>query len=232
VTPGFRSGGFASPMLSQQQSPLPPPERGVYLLGAGGHAKVVIGTLRALGIEVAGLYDDDATKQGSMCAGVPVLGSISSLTPAMVRECVLAIGDNATRQKLASRMSWVDWLTLVHPSAYQHDSVRLGAGTVVMAGAVVQPDAQIGEHCIINTGATVDHGCVIGDFCHVAPGCSLGGRVTLAEGVFMGIGSVAIQGISVGAWTTVGAGAAVVTDLPDRVLAVGVPARVRRKPET
>jgi sugar O-acyltransferase (sialic acid O-acetyltransferase NeuD family) len=122
-------------------------------------------------------------------------------------------------------------VTVVHPKAYVHDLGRLGPGTVVIAGAVVQPDAQIGAHCIINTGATVDHGCVIGDFCHVAPGCNLSGAVTLAEGVFMGIGSVAIQNARVGAWTMVGAGASVITDLPDHVVAVGVPARVQRKLE-
>jgi len=192
---------------------------------------VAISTLRALGIEVAGLYDDDPEKRGSFCAGVQILGSISSLTTALVSECVFAIGDNSKRREIARRLSWVQWLTVVHPKAYVHESVRLGPGTVVFAGAVVQPDAQIGAHCIINTGATVDHDCVIGDFCHLAPGCNLGGRVTLAEGVFMGIGSVAIQSISVGAWTVVGASAAVVTDLPDRALAVGVPARVRRRLE-
>ena len=204
---------------------------GVFVLGAGGHAKVVISMLRASGMEVAGLYDDDPAKQDAACAAVPVIGLISSLTSAMSSECVLAIGDNATRQKLARRMSWVHWLTVVHPKAYVHDSVRLGPGTVIMAGAVVQPDAQIGAHCIINTGATVDHGCVIGDFCHVAPGCNLGGAVTLAEGVLLGIGSVAIQSVSVGAWTAVGVGAAIVSDLPARVLAVGAPARVLRKLE-
>jgi sugar O-acyltransferase (sialic acid O-acetyltransferase NeuD family) len=231
VTSGFHSDAFASPRLSQQQSPLPPAGRGVHVLGAGGHAKVVISTLRALGIEVTGLYDDDPTKQGSTCAGVPVLGSISSLTSDMVSESVLAIGDNAARQKLARRMSWAHWLTVVHPKAYVHDSVRLGPGTVVFAGVVVQPDAQIGAHCIINTGTTVDHGCVIGDFCHLAPGCNIGGSVTLAEGVLMGIGSVAIPSVSVGAWTAVGAAAAVASDLPARVLAVGAPARVLRKLE-
>ena len=65
MTSGFHSDAFASPRLSQQQSPLPPAGRGVHVLGAGGHAKVVISTLRALGIEVTGLYDDDPTKQGS-----------------------------------------------------------------------------------------------------------------------------------------------------------------------
>ena len=192
---------------------------------------VVMSTFRSLAVEVVGLYDDDPLKQGSSCGGVPVLGRIDSLTAKIARAGVLAIGDNMTRQKLAERLSWVHWLTPVHPRAFVHESVRMGSGTVVMAGAVVQPDAQIGAHCIINTGAIVDHECVIGDYCHVAPGCNLGGGVVIEEGVFMGIGSTGIPGIRVGAWTQVGAGAVVVSDLPDRVLAMGVPARVKRRLE-
>jgi UDP-perosamine 4-acetyltransferase len=146
-------------------------------------------------------------------------------------KCVIGIGNNRTRQEVAMRLSQIEWLTIVHPNAYVHKSVRLGPGTVVLAGAVIQQDSQIGAHCIINTGATVDHDCEVGDFCHIGPGCNLGGTVTLGEGVFMGLSSVAIPGTNMGAWTIVGAGAAVVTVLPERVLALGVPARVRRKLE-
>ncbi len=224
MTPGVSTSSF-----SKRPPPVPISETRVYVLGGGGHGKVVTSTLHALGKEIVGIYDDDPNKQGSMCGDVPVCGTIKSRISAMQGGCVLAIGDNATRRQIASHMSWVRWVTLVHPKAYVHDSARLGEGTVVMAGAVIQPDAQIGAHCIINTGATVDHGCVVGDFCHVAPGSHLGGAVTLAEGVFMGIGSVAIQNVTVGAWTAVGAGAAVVRDLAAGVLAIGVPARVQRK---
>jgi acetyltransferase-like isoleucine patch superfamily enzyme len=96
---------------------------------------------------------------------------------------------------------------------------------VVFAGAVIQPDSVLGSHAIINTGATVDHDCHIGNFVHVAPGCNLAGAVTLKEGAFMGIGSRAIPGVTVEAWTTVGAGATVVHDLPGGITAVGTPAR-------
>lgn len=219
------SGSSPSP----RSSVLVPVGSEVFVLGAGGHAKVVVSALLKADAKITGIYDDDPAKQGTDVLRVAVLGAVSELHDAKGGICVIGVGDNLTRRQIAARFSSLEWLTVIHPSAYVHESASVGPGTVVFAGAVIQPGACIGRHCIINTGATVDHDCVIGDFCHVAPGCNLGGAVALAEGVFMGIGSVAIQNASVGAWTTVGAGAAVVTDLPDHVVAVGVPARVRRK---
>jgi sugar O-acyltransferase (sialic acid O-acetyltransferase NeuD family) len=199
------------------------------VLGAGGHAKVVLSALLSCGVNPAGIYDDDTAKLGTEVLRVPVLGKIHELEHANDDIWVIGLGDNATRQQIATRFHTAEWLTVGHPAAYVHESASLGRGTVIVAGAMIQSGARIGQHCIINTGATVDSGCVVGDFCHVGPGCNLGKAVTLAEGVFMGIGSIAIRNTKVGAWTTVGAGAAVVTDLPDHVVAVGVPARVLRK---
>jgi sugar O-acyltransferase (sialic acid O-acetyltransferase NeuD family) len=198
----------------------------VAVIGAGGHAKVVISTLRAGGLDVVGVYDDDPAKRGQQIAKVPVIGLVAEIHSGTAGAFVIAIGSNALRRQVAERLSFVRWLTVVHPNAYVHGSVKVGPGTVVFAGAVIQPDTIIGRHCIINTGATVDHDCSLGNFTHVAPGCHLAGEVSLAEGVFMGIGSVAIPGIKIGEWTTVGAGGVVVTDLPPRQTAVGVPARV------
>lgn len=204
----------------------------VAVIGAGGHAKVVISTLRAAGLDVVGVYDDDPAKRGQEIAKVPIIGSVAEIHSGTTGAFVIAIGRNALRHQVAERLSFVRWLTVVHPHGYVHESVKVGPGTVVFAGAVIQPDTVIGRHCIINTGATVDHDCSLGDFTHVAPGCHLAGGVVLAEGVFMGMGSVAIPGITVGNWTTVGAGGVVVTDLPPGQTAIGVPARVvnSRKP--
>jgi sugar O-acyltransferase (sialic acid O-acetyltransferase NeuD family) len=201
----------------------------VFVLGAGGHAKVILSLLTQAGVWVAGIYDDDPAKRGTEVLRIPVLGSIADLRDMRGHPCVIGVGDNMTRHEIAARFASARWLTLVHPRTFVHPSVSLGEGTVVVAGAVVQPGSRIGRHCIINTGATVDHDCVIGDFCHVAPGCSLGRGVTLAEGVFMGIGSVATRDTHIGAWTIVGAGAVVASDLPGSVLAVGVPATIRPK---
>lgn len=187
---------------------------------------MVISTLRAAGLDVVGVYDDDPAKRGQQIAKVSVVGSVAEIHSDTPGAFVIAIGSNALRHQVAERLSFVRWLTVVHPHAYVHESVKVGPGTVVFAGAVIQPDTVIGQHCIINTGATVDHDCSLGDFTHVAPGCHLAGEVVLAEGVFMGIGSVAIQGIKIGDWTTVGAGGVIVTDLPPQQIARGVPARV------
>jgi len=99
---------------------------------------------------------------------------------------------------------------------------------VVFAGAVIQPDAAIGGHAIVNTAASIDHDCVLGDFVHVAPGVRLAGSVVLGEGAMLGIGTVAIPGARVGAWSVVGAGAAILGELPANVVAIGTPARPRR----
>lgn len=197
----------------------------VAVIGAGGHAKVVISTLQTAGYVVGGVFDDDPAKWGTEILGVPVIGAIKDVVQADFAAAVIAIGDNAVRQRLAWQLSDLHWRKVVHPHAWVHPSVEIGAGSVVFAGAVVQPEVKIGKHVIINTGATVDHECIVSDFSHIAPGAHLAGRVVIEEGVFVGMGSNVIQGCRVGAWSIVGAGAVVVRNLPPHVIAVGVPAR-------
>ncbi|OZC03408.1 NeuD/PglB/VioB family sugar acetyltransferase [Rubricoccus marinus] len=199
----------------------------VLVVGAGGHAKVVIATLRASGAEIAGMLDD--APEASPVLGVPVVGRTEVLS-SHAGQAVIAIGSNRVRQRIAGEYPSVAWATVVHPAAVVHESVALGPGTVVFAGAVLQPDTVVGRHAIINTSATVDHDGDIGDFVHVAPGCNLSGGVTLGEGVFLGVGGAALPGATVGAWTVVGAGGVVVRDLPANVTAVGIPARPLARP--
>lgn len=201
----------------------------VAVIGAGGHAKVVISTLQTAGYTIEGVFDDDPAKWGTTVLGVPVIGAIHQVSEAGFTEAIIAIGDNAVRQKLARQLRNLRWQAVVHPQAWVHPSATIGAGSVVFAGAVIQPEARIGEHVIINTGATVDHECIVSDFSHVAPGAHLAGRVVVEEGVFVGMGCNVIQGCRIGAWTIVGAGAVVVRNLPAYATAVGVPARVIKR---
>ena len=194
------------------------------IVGAGGHAKVVLAAARAAGFEVAALADDDTSRHGSQVLGTEVVGLAGPVLADPGALAVLAIGDNATRARLGAAAN-CRFATIVHPSAVVEEDVELGAGTVVFAGAAIQPGTRLGAHCIVNTAASIDHDCVLGAAVHVAPGTRLGGDVTLADGVFLGIGAVVAPGLTVAERTVVGAGAAVIQDLPGNVTAVGVPAR-------
>lgn len=197
----------------------------VCVIGAGGHAKVVISTLQAAGYTPVAVYDDEPRTWGSQLLGVAVRGSTAELvTGAAALPAVIAIGDNRTRRAVAERLDHLDWISVIHPKAYVHESVRIGRGTVVFAGSVVQPDTTLGDHCIVNTGATVDHDSRVGNYVHFCPGTHGAGGVVVGEGVLLGIGSSVLPGKAIGAWTVVGAGATVVADLPAGVTATGVPA--------
>jgi sugar O-acyltransferase (sialic acid O-acetyltransferase NeuD family) len=197
-----------------------------YVFGAGGHAKVVVGTLLELGAVVEGLFDDQPDMWGKDVLGAKILGPITEATQMKGEVGVIAVGDNLTRSRLARLLKGWKWITIVHPKAWVHSSVQLGPGTVVFAGGIIQPNVRVGAHCIVNTGATVDHDCVLDDFVHVAPGVHLGGNVFLGEGVLVGIGGVIIPGRCIGEWSTVGAGSAVINDVPRRSTLAGVPAKI------
>jgi sugar O-acyltransferase (sialic acid O-acetyltransferase NeuD family) len=198
---------------------------GVIVIGGGGHGKVVVSTLLSSGVTVTGIYDDDKERWGKEILKCRILGPLSMIESIGCAYAVAAVGDNLLRSRIVSRFEKLNWVRAIHPAAYVHPSAVIGAGTVVFAGAVIQPDALIGEHCIINSAATIDHDCIIGDYVHIAPGVKLAGNVKVEEGAFLGIGSAAIVGITVGKWTIVGAGGVIIEDLPSKAIAVGVPAK-------
>lgn len=192
------------------------------VIGAGGHAKVIVAAAEAAGLEIGSIYDDDATGE---LGGHRIVGPIPESAETLDHPTVLAIGANDVRRKLAFRLEGAEWAVVVHPAAWVAPDVELGPGTVVFAGAIVQPGTTVGRHVILNTRASVDHDCRLGDFVHVAPGTTLAADVIVGEGAFVATGSAVIPGIAIGAWATVGAGAAVVRDVPEDAVVGGVPAR-------
>jgi sugar O-acyltransferase (sialic acid O-acetyltransferase NeuD family) len=198
----------------------------VIVLGAGGHAKVVISTLLSAGFKISGIYDDDSTKVGSSFFGYRVLGKIRDLKSNPESLAILAIGNNSIRKELASKFSF-KWISAVHPNAFVDSTALVEEGSVVFAGAVIQASAKVGRHCIVNTGAQIDHDSIVGDFVHLGPRSALGGEVSVGEGAFLGMGSIAIPQSRIGAWATIGAGAVVLKEIPEKKTAVGVPAKVK-----
>ncbi len=202
----------------------------VVIIGGGGHAKVVIESLRAAGETVAAIVDADPTPRAVL--GVPVVGddlALADLRGQGLSKLFVAIGDNRLREKLGrkAREQGFVLVNAIHPSAVISPSVRIGEGVAVMAGVAINADSRVGDLAIVNTGAIVDHDCVLGAACHLGPASALAGGVTLGERAFLGVGARAIPGVTIGADTIVGAGGVVVRNLPDAVLAIGVPAKIK-----
>jgi len=190
--------------------------------GASGHGKVIIEILESMGVQGIEIWDD---AEKPPVWQYPVTKPFTN--PHNGRQCVIAIGVNATRQKVAAKLAGdLSFGTAIHPTAHISPRATLGEGTVVMAGVMVNADSRIGKHCIVNTSASIDHDCVLGDFSHVSPNATLSGDVHIGEGTHFGAGAVAIQGIRIGKWCTIGAGTVVIRDVPDYATVVGNPARI------
>lgn len=196
----------------------------IAVLGAGGHATVIVATLLAAGRAVLGLFDDDPQIHGRDVLGIPVHGPIADVSKSSCTHAVIGIGDNRERKRISREID-IEWTTAVHPFSWVHSDVTLGPGSTVFAGAVVQPGAHIGAHVILNTKASVDHNSWVGDFCHIANG-HLGGDASLGEGVFLALGSTVLPGLHIGDWAVVGAGAVVTKDVASATTVVGVPAQL------
>lgn len=198
------------------------------IYGAGGHGRVLLDTLRLLDQEPDGFIDD--VKVGATIEGLPSFGS-TILDERDDIEVYHGIGYIDVRRRIDRDLEarGVRTLTVVHPAAFVSPTAELGEGTVVYAGAMVNTGARVGRAAILNTGCVVDHDCEVGDYTHISPNAALGGGVTVGDGTWVGIGSSVIELVNIGANAILGAGAVAVADVPDRVVAVGCPARVVKR---
>jgi UDP-perosamine 4-acetyltransferase len=203
----------------------------VLIIGAGGHAKVIIELFRAAGnFEIVGLIDLDSN--GYPVLGIPVIGTDRDLVRFRrqgISRAFVGIGNNVRRVKLNHHLHQIgfDMLNAVSPAAVVSVSSTLGRGIAIMAGAVINAETRIDDSTIVNTNSCIDHDCRIAEGAHIAPGCSIAGNVRIGRLACIGAGTTIIPGISVGENALVGAGSCVTRDVPDFARAWGVPARIK-----
>lgn len=202
----------------------------VLIIGAGGHSKVIVDILQQnMEYEIIGLVDQSG-KSGFW--GIPVVGNDSDLARLRnemhVNYAFVALGNGQLREKVTQKAmaAGYELINIISRDAIISSHARIGRGTVIMPGAVVNADVVIGESCIINTNASVDHECRIGDYSHVAPGCALSGKTKIGRQCMLGTGCRVIDEIYIGDNTIIGAGAVVKDSIVGNCTVVGVPAKV------
>lgn len=205
----------------------------VIVLGAGGHAKVLIHALKMCSIKILGITDTDPTLVGQEVLGVPIIGTDEEINTFSKRSVRLVNGLGSVdlpivRNKVFEKYKnqGFDFITVIHPSAIVASDAKVGEGVQIMAGAILQPGVRLGDNVIINTKASVDHDCIIGSHSHISPGVTLSGNVHLGYGTHIGTGASVVQSVHIGDSCLIGAGSLVLNDISAGVKAYGCPAKV------
>lgn len=209
--------------------------KNIIVVGSGGHAKVVIDMLeKQRQYSIVGLIDKKENV-GKTVSGYTVLGDIEYLLDIKkdLYGGIVAIGENWTRSVVVSQITSVmpnfRFVTAIHPSAIIAEGVKIGCGTTVSAGVIINKDSIIGNHCIINTKSSVDHDNLIGNFVSLFPNVTIGGNVSIGDFSSICLGSNVINSTTIGKHTVIGAGSTVLENIRDNVIAFGTPAKIIRE---
>ncbi len=202
----------------------------LFIFGTGGHAKVIADIVEKQNAFKTVAFIDEKNTVKSL-SGYPVILQ-KDLAQDTEGFAIVAIGDNFTRkivaEKIIKSFPHLRFTKAIHPTAQIASNVHIGAGTVVMANATINPDSNIEEHCIVNTSSSLDHDCKMESYSSVAPGVITGGNVSIGTMSAIGIGSIISHGKSIAKNTVIGAGSLVIQDIPEKVVAYGSPAKVVR----
>jgi sugar O-acyltransferase (sialic acid O-acetyltransferase NeuD family) len=211
--------------------------KSLLVIGSSSHASTVLECIELQEeYQVIGLLDSFEPR-GTKKHGYVVYGGVENAAEVSestgCRAFFVAIGDNFARWRIASLLNstipGIEFPILAHPSALVSKSARIGPGTVLTTAAIVGVNAIVGEGCIVNVASAVNHDCRMDDFSSLSAGVQLGGAAVLGFRSSVGVGAITKEKVAVGRDTVIGAGAVVTGDLPDNVVAYGVPAKVIRQ---
>jgi sugar O-acyltransferase (sialic acid O-acetyltransferase NeuD family) len=201
----------------------------IHILGAGGFGREVLNIFVDLGRgqDIAGFIEEDCECPGRTVNGITVqdVTVLKDLNRDSV-QLVCAIG-TPLRKRLIENLkdSGFSFETVVHPSVTSSRWVQLGKGVIICAGSILTSQIDVGDHVIVNLACTIGHDVTIGRFTTISPGAHISGRVSIGDECFIGTGVSIVDRVRIGNRVYIGAGAVITRDIPDGVLAVGVPAK-------
>ncbi|MFM7852972.1 MAG: NeuD/PglB/VioB family sugar acetyltransferase [Flammeovirgaceae bacterium] len=202
------------------------------ILGAGGHAKELLGVLAEQPInEDVFFYDDVTTDLPPLLFNkFRILRSQLEVNEVLKKDSrfVIGVGNPVNRYELAKKfVAWGGILTSVVSTSAMIGkfNVKLADGLNIMKNAVITEDVVIGTGSLIHIQSCVHHDCRIGQYCEILPGSRLLGGVRIGDYTSIGSGAIVLPKVKIGTRVKVGAGAVVTKDVSDDMTVKGVPAK-------
>jgi len=216
--------------------------KNIIVIGASGHSKVIVDILEKSGKwNILGYIDSFKTE--STFFGYPILGTEKDISAISKEKTifggVISIGDNWTRfqmmEKIKENSPDFKFISAIHPNAILGRGVKVGNGSVIMAGAILNPDSEIGMHSIINTSSIIEHDSKVGDFSTISPNVAIGGNVKVGNFSTIGISATLKHGVEIEDDVVIGANSVVLNNIKKNSMAYGIPAKIirnRKRSET
>lgn len=208
----------------------------LYVLGAGGHAAVLVDILKGNSEKIDGIFSPSPDKSRKVLADIKNLKDEEILFDENKAEILLINGIGSLPGNMLRLMIYkkfvergYEFKQVISKHAIISPHAVLGHGVQVMPGAIIQAGAIIGDNTIINTNAIIEHDCIIGNHNHIAPSATLSGEVNTGDCVHIGTGAAIIQGITIGNNTVIAAGAIITMNITNKKVAFGARANIQDK---
>jgi sugar O-acyltransferase (sialic acid O-acetyltransferase NeuD family) len=198
--------------------------------GSGGHAIAAHELAILLKMEIAGFIDvkpnPNLLEQKKIFQFEEILTSFQDFSH------VVAIGDIQKRRRAVQSILQVnpdvDFVSLVHPTAFVSSSASIGKGSLVFAYANIGPYAELGSFVISNTHSSIDHHSSVGDYSNISPGVIVGGKTSIGSEVFIGMGAKISNNLVLGNGCVIGANSFVSRSFKSGFI-VGTPAEIKHE---
>ena len=186
---------------------------GLLLIGAGGHAHACIDVIEQQGqyqiVGLVGLPEELHSQHlgYEVIATDEALAQLANATPyAMITTGQIQSAKLRVRLYQQATLCGFQMPAIIAPTAHVSRHASIGAGSIVMHGAIVNAGAKVGNNCIINSRALLEHDTTVEDHCHISTGAILNGGVNVGASSFIGSGCVVKEGLTIGKDCLVGIG--------------------------
>lgn len=165
----------------------------ILVYGSQEFGQVVKALVRKCKYEFIGFIDDFNT-------GEEIIGSYSEVCKSFLPqdfEIVIAIGYRNIKERWdIYQKVFLDGYNvpcLVHPQAVISDSCKIGQGSIIMAGAIVDVNVQLKELVVVWPGGVVNHDSVINANTFLSPNSTVCGFAEIGKDCFLGAGTIVVD---------------------------------------